>query len=67
MQKEENKIIIFKDIDRELYRLIDKIDITKFGVLKFNGEVIKEIKVKNKKPYQVITIEKSTLLSEKDE
>ncbi len=67
MQRENDKIIIFKDTDKELYRLIDKIDITKFGVISFNGKVIKEIKIKNKKPYQVITIEKSTLLSEKDE
>ena len=64
MQREENKITIFKDTDSELYRLVDKIDITGFGVIRFNGDILKEIKIKQKKPYQVITIEKSTLLSE---
>lgn len=64
MLRNEDKIVIFKNEDRELYRLVEKIEVTKFGVLRFNNEIVKEIKVKSKKPYQVITIEKSTLLSE---
>lgn len=64
MLKQEDRIIIFRNLDKELFRLIEKIEITNFGVLKFNDEIIKEIRVKGKRPYQVITIEKSTLLSE---
>jgi len=61
---ERDKIIIFKEEDKELYNLICKISVTDFGVLKFENKEIKEIKTRYGKPYQVITIEKSSLLNE---
>jgi len=64
MTKEGDKITIFRNLDREYYNLINRIELTKFGSLKFDNKLVEEIKVKNGKPYQVITIEKSTLLAE---
>lgn len=62
MRKEQDKIIIYKKEDRELYNLISKIEITGYGSIKFEQKEVKEIKIRAGKPYQVITIEKSNLL-----
>lgn len=64
MKKENDKIIIFKDEDRELYSLVEKIESTDFGIITFDSQEIKEIKTRCGKPYQIITIERSRLLSE---
>lgn len=63
MFQDKEKIIIYKDQESELYHLVEKLSVTDYGVIKFSNQKVKEIKVKNGRPYQVITIEKSNLLS----
>ena len=63
MEKDENKIIIYKDDDPEFFCLFDKIEKTPYGSILFDDSNIKEIKTKHKKPYLIVTIEKSNLIT----
>jgi len=62
MIKANDRIIIDKMEDSEIYNLLEKIEVTKFGVIRFEEREIKEIKMKDGRPHQIITIEKSNLL-----
>jgi len=64
MEKDYEKIVIYRETDPELYRLVDKISITPFGVIKFEERPVKEIRMKENKPYLIVTIEKTDLLKE---
>jgi len=66
MIKDNDKIIILKCQDYEIYKLVEKIKFVNFGIITFDGNPVKEIRVKSGKPYQIITIEKSNLLSENE-
>jgi hypothetical protein len=61
MQKDEDKIIIYRNGDREVFNLVQKIEVTRYGKITFDTNDLKELKIKRGKPYQVITIEKTTL------
>jgi len=63
MEKDDRKIIIYRDEDPEFYNLVNGIEKTDYGILLFNSSAIKEIKVKHGKPYLIVTLEKSNLLS----
>ncbi|HHE65519.1 MAG TPA: hypothetical protein ENL09_05790 [Bacteroidetes bacterium] len=63
MEKDDSKIIIYRDEDPEFYHLVDKIEKTAYGSLLFESNEIKEIKTKHKKPYLVVTVEKSNLIT----
>jgi len=64
MDIKEDKIIIYRHLDREIFKLLEMISKTEFGVIKFNNKNMKEIKMTKGKPYQVICIEESFLLTD---
>ena len=64
MEKYQDKIIVYKNTDREIFMLLENMSTVKYGIIKFDNKNLEEIKMKNKKPYQIITIRESILLND---
>lgn len=62
MEKDNEKIIISKKYDRELYNLVNRIEVMGFGKIYFDKKEVKEISIRNGKP-NIITIEETFSLS----
>ena len=45
MEKYQDKIIVYKTLDKEVFKLLCAIDVTPYGVIKFDNECLKEIKM----------------------
>lgn len=61
MIKDNEKIIVVKKFDKELYNLLSRIETTEFGNFYFDGKPVKEINVKGNKP-KMITVEETICL-----
>ena len=64
MQKDQDKIVIYKNFDKELFALLENIQVTSYGIIQFGHKDIEEINVKHGRPYQVMTIRESVLLGD---
>jgi anthranilate/para-aminobenzoate synthase component II len=57
MERQTDKIIIDRKTDREIYNLVDKLESTGFGTMKFRGKEVKEIQIREKKPSMIVVEE----------
>lgn len=62
MIRDNEKIIITKKEDRELYNLVKRIEVIDFGKIYFDKKEVKEITIRNRKPH-IITTEETFSLS----
>ena len=62
MEKDNEKIIISRKYDRELYNLVNRIEVMNFGKIYFDKKEVKEITINNGKP-KIITVEETFCLS----
>ena len=63
MEKDNEKITISKRYDKELYNLVNRIEVMNFGKIYFDKKETKEIIIKNGKP-KFITVEETFCLED---